>query len=351
VIQSSAFARLSGLLERDGPRSSWRRAASRLWARAANPVRPVALPSRCRVVGVGGPTLGGSYKTPLVLALARALSERGEAVAVAAHGYRARARAARRVSITDDVREVGDDALLLARALEDADVPVVVGGSREASIELAASLGECVVVDGLLQASPARLDGSLLVVDAHKPWGSGKCPPAGDLRASRRTLLAAADSVVLVADPARGREVARDGGERRAVSNIRYPVFRVMSDVAAALGPQSETIRLSDLAHRRFGLLAAIARPERVVEALRARGLHPAEVRLFGDHRSLPERTRRASADSGLDFWLTTAKCATKLGPVYEGAPVFVLEHRLVVPDELVERAIECRRRRTPDNP
>jgi tetraacyldisaccharide 4'-kinase len=339
VIHLSAAARLSGLLERPGRSGLLRRSLSEAWSRVANPVRDVALPAGARVVGVGGPILGGSFKTPFVLALARELANRGRAVAIASHGYRARVTAARRVLPSDDALEVGDDALFLARELDGLAVPVVVGKPWSVAIEHAASNGRTVLVDGLIQASPKRLDWSALVVDGESPWGSGRCPPAGDLRASEAALLAASDDVVEVVD-----RLATEGGSHRSNAAMLLgkgrSAYRVESDIVALGGFGAQRIPPGEVAHRRVGLLAAVARPERIVTALEARGIRPVEVRFFGDHRALPERRRHARREAPVDLWITTGKCATKLGTRYEGRPVWKLEHRLVLPSELVDRAL-----------
>src|SRR5260221_5377530 len=79
--------------------------------------RPLDIPDRVPMIGVGGATLGGSGKTPVAIAIARALAARGERVALVGHAYRARPHCARVVAISDDVREVGDEALLASQEL------------------------------------------------------------------------------------------------------------------------------------------------------------------------------------------------------------------------------------------
>jgi tetraacyldisaccharide 4'-kinase len=296
----------------------------------------VTLPKGVRVVGVGGSTLGGSYKTPFVLALARSLAERGRSVAVVTHGYGASVREARHVLPADDVREVGDDALFLARELHELDVPVIVGGPWSASISLAAAYGRLLITDGLLQASPRRLGWSALVVDGHRPWMSNRCPPAGDLRASPAALRAASDDTVEVVD--RSSPVVQ-AGDRAELVQPHGSVFRVPSDIVALRGSRSESLPLDAVAHRRVGLLAAVARPERLVAALEARGIVPNQIRFFGDHRPLPERRWNARRLPPVDLWLTTGKCATKLGSHYESKPVWTLVHGLELPWELIDRA------------
>src|SRR5437660_8952765 len=104
-------------LEAEGPRSRALEMLARGWemASAGRVVRPLSVPAGVRAVGVGGSTLGGSNKTPLAIALAKAIAVQGEQVVFVGHAYRARPRIARLVSPGDDIREVGDEALLAAR--------------------------------------------------------------------------------------------------------------------------------------------------------------------------------------------------------------------------------------------
>jgi tetraacyldisaccharide 4'-kinase len=292
-------------------------ALSLVWQRFADPVRPFELPPGARVIGVGGATLGGSGKTPVTLELARRLAPDG--VAVVASNYRSRVGAARVVSASDPVELVGDEAALLARALAPIGVAVVVGRVRDEAALLAARHAPTVIVDALLQTRPRRLGCSILVVDGERPWGSGACPPAGDLRARREALLAAAD-VVLALRPS-GPAAALEPGWLTATSEI--------------IGATAPDGRAVELPGRTLGVVLAIARPERVLRSLAALGITPSAQRLFVDHaRPVPAR-RRARVDA----WLTTAKCATKLGAAFEGAPVWTLRHAIRLPNELI-RAI-----------
>ena len=93
-----------------GAASSLRRALYR-----AGVLRSIRLP--VPVVVVGNITAGGSGKTPLAAALARALAERGWHPGIVSRGYGAHAFAAR-ADPRDrgpDPDEVGDEPLLLAR--------------------------------------------------------------------------------------------------------------------------------------------------------------------------------------------------------------------------------------------
>ena len=331
------------------------RAAARFWAGHADVVRPLVLPHGAAVIGVGGSTLGGSHKTPVALALAAALRGRGEALHVVGHGYRARVPCARAVHRGDSARTVGDDAAWLADELRGAGVSVFVG-DRGAALRLAAANATVVIVDGLLQARPRRLSLSLLAVDATDPWGAGACPPAGDLRAAPEALLAAADAVVAVHP---GIVVERSDALHDASSWVGMapaelarltacrPVFAVGARLGATLVEGGRALSLASLAGTRVGVVLAIARPERVLRCLSASGIHPVATRLFADHAR--PRARGLGLRDAVDVWLTTPKCATKLGAHFEGANVVVLRRELSLPDGLL--ALCTAAARAPDGP
>ena len=319
----AAVGPLARALERGRLKTPVALLAARVWAARAVVSRPVALPRGTAVIGVGGATLGGSHKTPVALALAAALSNRGERVAVVAHGYASRLRGAREAAPGDTARGIGDDAAWLARELAPAGVPVFVG-DRSRALALAALRAPVIVVDGLLQARPARLALSLLAIDAAAPWGADACPPAGDLRAPRDALLDAADAVVAVA-PEEPPGLAIPG----------RPYFCVRTELLAGVASNGEVVDLAAARRVRIGVVLSIARPDRFIRSLAARGIEPVITRLFADH-TVPRAAPSHRAMPAVDMWLTTPKCATKLGEHYEGAPVVVVRQRLLRPDGMV---------------
>jgi tetraacyldisaccharide 4'-kinase len=313
---------LARRLESEGARFFALDALASLWSRASatRVRRRLSLPSGVRVIGIGGSTLGGSGKTPLAIALARAIADRGERVTFVGHAYGARPRVGRFVDPTDDVRDVGDEALLAARDLRSVEVPVVVGPTRQIALDFAArDAASFLVVDGLLQAEPRPLYRSLLAVDGLLPWGSGRCPPSGDLRAPRDALLAATDAVVATRDD-----------------------LPVRAQLDRATGAGGSEISLAGLRATAFGVVLTVARPARVLGSLARRGLHPAAILDFGDHAcpTAAELARAAGRKQRVKAWLATPKCAVKLPLEIAGSPVLALDHRLELPKELVDWAL-----------
>jgi tetraacyldisaccharide 4'-kinase len=282
--------------------------------------RPLRLPThasgerRFFTVTVGGATLGGSGKTRVAVACARELAKRGARVALIGHAYRSAVRDARVVRVTDALDDVGDEALVCARALAATpEACVLVGPTRQAAVDLAASLVpaiDALVIDGPLQLAPVKASLALLAVDAHVPWGAGVLPPAGDLRAPREALLAAADRVVEVrATPARVLRSHEDGG----------PVGEVALEAFAA-----------SCAGLRVGLFTALARPERLERALAESGFSLTAAVRAPDHGPLTAALARTlAAASDVDVWLATAKCALHL----EACPALDLRARVAILD------------------
>jgi len=263
---------------------------SRLWDHARVTKRLVV---NKPVLCVSGATLGGSNRTPLAIACARFLEDEGLRVALVGHAYRARPpREPRRVRADDDARAVGDEAIECARA----GVMVFVARSRQRAIEAAELEADVLVLDGPLQLEPRRATLSLLAVDRDAPWGSGKTPPLGNLRAPRATLEQAADAIAMCEPRSRG--VRMNG----------------------------ELVRWSALP-KRIGLTTGIARPERVLALLRANGVEPSRILYSADHTPI------RFDDSRVDLWLTTSKDAARAA--FSRRNVAFIDYYLDLPRDL----------------
>ena len=295
--------------------------------------RPLRIPLRLAAgarplvtVTVGGSTLGGSGKTRVALACALELASHGANVVLIGHAYRASPGAARVVTPEDSVVDVGDEALACARELARAGaarVRVVVAPSRQAAVDLAVSLiprVDAVVLDGPLQLAPVRSSVSILSLDAAAPWGSGVGPPAGDLRASPEALVGHADHVVHV-----------DATPR----SVRF-------------GSPARTIELASFASSssssgmRLGLFTALARPDRLVRALEVAGVAAREIVRAADHGPLSPGLVRCldDADSRVDLWLATTKCAVHLEARALDERLAILDGSLALPLAVV-RALQ----------
>jgi tetraacyldisaccharide 4'-kinase len=242
--------------------------------------------------------VGGTGKTPVTIALAKALGERGLKVGVVCSAYRARDGAAHMVCAGSNAAHVGDEAVLLARAT---GVPVAAGRSRAAALSLLlARAGKLDVVlsdDGLQHLGLARTV-EIGVFD-ERGLGNGRVLPAGPLR-EPATVASELDALLL------------NGTDRLPCVHPRHWRFEIEPGGFHQLASgQTLTAASFVAAHRTAGrilAMAGIARPERFFSILRAFGLEVTGQALTDHARIHPSWL--ASADA--DLILLTDKDAVK---------------------------------------
>lgn len=241
------------------------------------------------VIVVGNLTIGGTGKTPLVIALAQALASAGYRPGVVSRGYPGTDPGPRPVVSGDAPSEVGDEALVLASRCPG---PVWIGHARAtAARALLVSHPEVDVVlcdDGLQHYALAR-DIEIAVEDA-RGAGNGMLLPAGPLREplSRRVDYRVANGI------------ARSGAERMIVQATGF--YRVHA-------PGEPVAR--DLLAGQIHAVAGIGNPQRFFQTLHSLGID-AETHAFADHHLYrPEDLDFPGADWVLMTEKDAVKCAS----------------------------------------
>lgn len=151
---------------------------------------------RLPVVVVGNITVGGTGKTPLIIALVKALQARGYRPGVISRGYGGTAPSYPfMVTRHSDPAHCGDEPLLIAISC---DCPVVVDPDRLRAARHLESHGDCEIIlsdDGLQHYRlPRNLE--IIVVDGDRVLGNGWCLPAGPLREPAARLREADFAIV-----------------------------------------------------------------------------------------------------------------------------------------------------------
>ena len=248
--------------------------------------RPMRL--RVPVVSIGNITLGGTGKTPLVIALAPQLQRRGHRVAVLLRGYGAQRRGPCRVDPSHTAADVGDEAMELQRSLP--GVPVWVGSDRVAAGRAAIATGADVLLldDGLQHWRLAR-DCDITVLEGAHGLGNGLVFPAGPLREPVREL-ARADLLVLT---------GAMGGPHGAGLGVppAWPPAKPCFTLAGWIDAPEALVGQSLLAFCGIGL------PAKFFAALRQAGFQLTATACFPDHHpyahaDLERLQHRADCDS-----------------------------------------------------
>lgn len=308
------------------------------------------------VLSVGNLTAGGTGKTPLVAWLAHAAATEGRRVCVLTRGY-GRENARRRhvisdgVSVLSEVREAGDEPLLLAERLLAFGVAVVCDADRATAARFAikALRSEVFVLDDGFQHLRLARDLNVATLDATDPWGGGRLLPAGLLR-EPVNQLARADCVVITR-----AELSEDLGALRAEASRLSggrPVFaartRVMGFRLITRGAHAESVERGSVP----GAIAAfcgIGNPRAFFANLARAGFELRRTRAFADHHAYTQRdvdaVAREARRGGAQALMTTSKDAVKLRALRFEMPCYEVQIEFEIDDApgllvLVRRAL-----------
>ncbi len=269
------------------------------------------------VVSVGNLNVGGTGKTPTVIALTELLA--GRSVHIVSRGYGGVAPGPLRVDqAKHEAETVGDEPLLLA-----AFAPTWVSQDRAAGVALAEDAGaEIVLLDDAHQnpAVPKALN--IVVVDAGLGFGNGRVLPGGPLREPVSVGLARADVLLSIGDIS-----AQESFQRAWGAHISIP--HAKGDLAL-LETGMDWKGIDVLA------FAGIGHPEKFFRTVRSAGANLMRAEALDDHQPLSDALmkRLELEASGLGAQLvTTEKDAFRLPPAYR-QKVLALPVRLNIRDD-----------------
>ena len=285
----------------------------------------------CRVVSVGNLTAGGTGKTPMTIALARAAQSAGGRPAVLLRGYRGAGAGSRVVSDGDrvflDWRDAGDESILLARSLP--GVPVVVGGDRVASGRLAVKRfrPDLFLLDDGFQHRRLHRDRDLVLLDGTDLFGGARMLPRGRLREPTVGLRRSHAAVITRADQADNpAALCREVEAVAPGLAVGLAAYRA-TGVRDLTGAEQPTESLSG---RRVLALSGIANPQSFQRTLVGTGAVVVGVLEYPDHHPFTEEdlvsARQALQACGAEWIVTTEKDAVRLnGRVPKHMPMFAL--------------------------
>jgi tetraacyldisaccharide 4'-kinase len=276
-------------------------ARAKAWGYARDVFRRRKLPGT--VIAVGNLTVGGTGKTPMVLAIAERLAAEGKYAAILTRGYRGVTEGG-----SGGVPQSDEVALLRERLA--GKVQIGVGADRYKSGMVLARHGvDWFVLDDGFQHLKLSRDANIVLVDATDPFGGGMVLPAGRLR-EPLPALQRADIVVITRSVQAPSPALEAIVRRHTISPIFYPSTRLASvrrvprlDVAL---PQQDWEKVRFLAFCGIGNAAAF------FEDLRNWKFQVVQQRSFADHHVYTAREaaelEQAAASCGADALLCTEK-------------------------------------------
>ena len=232
------------------------------------------------VLVVGNVTVGGTGKTPMILWLIEHCRARGLRVGVVSRGYGATPPSLPwRVHAYDPASQAGDEPLLIVQR---SGVPLVIDPQRCRAVQALLGQEELDLIlcdDGLQHYRLAR-DIELVLVDAARGLGNGRCLPAGPLREPAERL-AEVDAVLR-------NGASTDGADGYALQLRPSALVNLRSGERVALDhfPPGQPLHA----------VAGIGNPQRFFNTLEALNWRPI-AHPFADHASFsPEALRFSPA-------------------------------------------------------
>jgi tetraacyldisaccharide 4'-kinase len=292
-------------------------ARARAWCYAHGILSKCKLPGT--VIGVGNLTVGGTGKTPMVLAIAERLVREGKHAAILTRGYRGTTGGG-----VGGVPQSDEVALLRERLA--GKVQLGVGADRYKSGMVLAKHGiDWFVLDDGFQHLKLSRDADIVLVDASDPFGGGMVLPAGRLREPLRALRRA--DIVVITRSVQASSPAIESIIRRHTSS---PIFHTSTRLESVLRVPRLDVALpgKDWQKARFLAFCAIGNPAAFFEDLRNWGFQVNHQRSFMDHHAYTvgeaAELEQTAAKCGADALLCTEKDVWNLRNVlFTALPVY----------------------------
>lgn len=288
------------------------------------------------VISVGNITVGGTGKTPCVIALLRWIMVRypqlaaPNAIAVLSRGYGRKDGHLVVVEPEMDYQQTGDEPLLIKREVPHA--AVVVHANRAKAAKYAAEIlgAKLLILDDGFQHRLLARDLDLVVLDPTLPFGNGYLLPAGPLRESAHCLARAGGLVFIT-----GNDLSNEAN--RIFSDKQRILFTSILEIPKELSTDLSTP---------VWLMTSIARPKRLFNQLNNNKINIVGYSIFRDHYCFTDydlqKVAKEASQYGAKLVLTTQKDRIRIKNWYFDVPIAVVNYRLEIRNtDILQKLVE----------
>ncbi len=273
----------------------------------------------CKVISIGNITLGGTGKTPAVIALAKYFRKQGDSVAILSRGYGRKTKNTVLVSdgknIQPDWQSVGDEAFLMAHSLK--SVPVVVDENRIRGGHFLFKnyKPDIIILDDAFQHRRIKRDFDIVLLNCLDTFENYRLIPFGSLREPLHQLKRA--NMVILAKTNLGvfpEDIRLD-------HLIKAPLHKTALEVENyLLDKDKNRIPVHDFQNKNCVLVSGVGSPEGVYKTALSLKLNIVTHLCFRDHQLYTqkeyEKINRSIKEKNGDFILTTEKDMLKLSSI-----------------------------------
>ncbi|MEN8263464.1 MAG: tetraacyldisaccharide 4'-kinase [Nitrospirota bacterium] len=310
-------------------------------------IKPNKLPAK--VICIGNLTLGGTGKTPAVIAVAQEAKKRGHNPCILTRGYKGKAKDISFVSRGDKPLmspvDAGDEPYLMAETLK--RVTIIKGKDRFRAGIAAFDNAQLAIVniqvptlfilDDGFQHWKLHRDTDVLLIDGTNPFGNEKLFPEGIMREPFDAIKRAHIIVITKSD------MAREGAVTAITHKIKQyspdiPIYNAIHKAAGLVNVSGENTELSFLRGKRVYAFSGIANPVYFQASMVRCGAHIVDFKKFRDHHvySQSDIDRIKEEALGLDI-ITTEKDLVKLRELEVPQNIYALKIEFSVNDEFYD--------------
>ena len=293
-----------------------------------------------KVISIGNLTLGGTGKTPAVIAMAQHAKNLGFKPCVLTRGYKGKTKrpcfAAKDSKQLLSTYHAGDEAVLMAYRLK--ETPVVTGKNRFlAGIYALGELGinsiNIFILDDGFQHRALYRDINILLIDASNPFGNGKLFPEGILREPLDSMKRA-DIIVITKTDMASKESLSATKLKIKQFNPHAPVYTASHVPTSLINTKGEAGNFDILHNRKVYAFAGIANPDYFKKILTLQGADILEFKTFRDHYHYSQRDiNKILKEAGQLDIVTTEKDFVKLRELKLSDNIFALRIDFSVDD------------------
>lgn len=295
-----------------------------------------------RIISVGNITVGGTGKTPAVIAIAESAKKRGLNAAILTRGYRGKAKGISPVSDGSEILlgciEAGDEPYLIARKLR--GIPVIKGSDRYlSSLYAMKRFGtDFFILDDGYQHLKFHRDKNILLIDATNPFGNGQLIPRGILREPLISIRRADIIVLTKSDLSEDKKWILEVIKR---FNPEAPVFFSYYNPLDLIGLAGESMPLDAIRDRKVFIFSGLASHSYFRALLDRYCSNIIGELTYPDHFYYSTkdivRIKEAARGLGADITVTTEKDLIKISPeegMRGGNPFWAFRIEFIIEDK-----------------